>query len=383
MSTSRNNPIPLIDVRAQNEHIEEQLVDLLRRTITNSDYGTGPAVEEFEQQLAEFTGTREAVGVASGTAALDLLLRGLGVGRGDEVVLPANTFFATAESVISAGAEPILVDPDLATANASADAVAAAITPRTAAIIGVHLYGQPVDVPAYRALADRHGLAFVEDAAQAIGAETDDGRAGSFGRAAGFSFYPAKNLGALGQAGAVTTDDRQLASAVRSLRSHGEATRYTHEAMGLNERLDGLQAAFLSLKLPFVEKWQAQRSAAVARYDERVARIPGCTRIEVRREVRSAHHLYVVRVPHRDALLTHLRDDGVGAAVHYPIPIHRQPAWARMPVPGPLPNAEQLAGEVISLPLYPEITTEQIDYCVDALGEAIDRHGATPEGRSR
>ncbi len=367
-------PIPLVDVRAQNAPFEGQYVDVLREIIGSSDYGVGDAVERFEEQLADLVGVDHAVGVASGTAALHLLLLALDVGPGDDVVLPANTFFATAEAVAATGARPVLVDPDLDTALASPAAVEAEVTSRTAAIVGVHLYGQPVDVDGYRDVAARCAIPFVEDAAQAIGAEAAGRRAGGFGTAGGFSFYPAKNLGALGQAGAVTTDDADVAREVRMLRSHGEEERYTHARMGFNERMHGLQAAFLSVKLPHVDDGLVQRERAVAEYDERIAGVEGCTRITVSDDVRSAHHLYVVRVPARDAVLADLRADGVGAAIHYPIPIHRQPAWDWSRRSAPLPNAERLADEILSLPLYPEITSAQIEYCVESLERALDRH---------
>lgn len=365
-------PIPLVDVRAQNAPLEEQFVQALREIIDHSDYGIGTAVERFEEQLAELVGVRHAIGVNSGTAALQLLLLALDVGPGDDVILPANTFFATAEAVVAAGARPVLVDPDLDTALASPAAVEDAVTSRTAAIVGVHLYGQPVDVDGYRAVAERCAIPFVEDAAQAIGAESGERRAGGFGTAAGFSFYPAKNLGALGQGGAVTTDDPEVARSVRMLRSHGEEERYIHGRMGFNERLHGLQAAFMSVKIPHVEDGLVRRERAVAEYDELLTGLAHCARVMVADGVRSAHHLYVIRVPDRDGVLADLRADGVGAAVHYPIPIHRQPAWDAGR-DRPLPNAERLAAEVLSLPLFPGITSDQIAYCVESLERALER----------
>ena len=369
-------PIPLVDVRAQNEPFEEEFVAVLREMVRSSDYGTGAAVERFEEQLADLVGVQHAVGVGSGTAALHLTLLALDIGPGDDVILPANTFFATAEAVAATGARPVLVDPDLDTALAGAGAVEAEVGSRTAAIIGVHLYGQPVDATAYRDVAERCGVAFLEDAAQAIGARAGERNAGALGTAAGFSFYPAKNLGALGQAGAVTTDDAAVARAVRSLRSHGEEERYVHGRMGFNERLHGLQAAFMSVKLPHVEDGLVQRERAVALYDELIADLEHCTRLTVADGVRSAHHLYVVRVPARDAVLAELRADGVGAAIHYPIPVHRQPAWEGAGRCGPLPNAERLADEILSLPLYPGITAEQVAHCVRRLERALHRHAA-------
>lgn len=365
--------VPFVDLWSLNSVHEEEFVGALRRVLATSDFGCGSEVEAFEGALAAAVGTQHAVGVNSGTAALQLMLLGLGIGPGDEVVIPANTFFATAEAVVAAGAVPILADPDLETALVSAEAIDAACGPRTAAIIGVHLFGQPVDVAGYRDVADRRGLAFLEDAAQAIGASSVDARAGSFGRGAAFSFYPAKNLGALGQGGAVTTDDPELARQVRMLRSHGELERYTHHRMGFNERLDGLQAAFLSVKLPYVEADLQRRELAVARYDEAVAEMRGCRRLTVRADVRSAHHLYVVRVDDRDRVRDEMSRDGIATGVHYPVPIHLQPAWAECGrgAGTSFPNADRLAGEMVSLPLFAGITTEQTSRTVESLSAAL------------
>lgn len=368
--------IPLVDLADVNAEYEEAYVHALRRVLRSSDFGVDGVVVEFEEELADFVGVDHAIGVNSGTAALQLLLTAAGIGPGDEVILPANTFFATAEAVVAAGARPVLVDPDLETALVPPHAVGPAIGPRTAAVIAVHLYGQPVDVCGYRREVAGRGIEIFEDAAQAIGAHVGGASAGSLAKAAGFSFYPAKNLGALGQGGAVTTDDDDIARQVRLLRSHGEGERYRHVRMGFNERLHGLQAAFLQAKLPNVGRDLARRERVVERYDRAVASIPGCDRIAVREHVRSAHHLYVVRVPERDRVLASLRRDGVMAAVHYPVPIHLQAAWAEFASDAAFPNAERLARESISLPLWPGMTDVQVDRCVDALTRAVVPYAA-------
>jgi dTDP-4-amino-4,6-dideoxygalactose transaminase len=367
-------PVPFVDMQAVNLPLEAELTAAFRRVLATGDFGHGPTVEAFEALLAEEVGVRHAVGVNSGTAALHLTLVAAGIGPGCEVIVPANTFFATAEAVLLAGADVVLVDPDLDTALAAATTVEASIGPRTAAIIGVHLYGQPVDACAYRQVAERHGLLFIEDAAQAIGASISGRPAGSLGAAAGFSFYPTKNLGALGQGGAVTTNDGALAREVRLLRSHGEEERYTHLRAGFNERMHGLQAAFLAVKLPYLADQQRERDATVARYDALLADLPGCRRIVVREGIRSAHHLLVVRVAARDEVLALLHSEGVAAAIHYPIPIHLQPACAGLAAPGSLPNAERLAREILSLPLFTGIVDAQIERCVDVLRTALDRY---------
>jgi dTDP-4-amino-4,6-dideoxygalactose transaminase len=367
-----HSDVPFFDVLASNKPLEDELTEAFRRVLAESDFGSGPAVEAFEASLAELVGTEHAVAVNSGTAALQLALIGAGIGPGCEVIVPGNTFFATVEAAMGAGADVVLVDPDLDTALASANAVEAAVGPRTAAIIGVDLYGQPVEAAAYRRVAERYGLLFLEDAAQAIGAWCDGEPAGSLGAAAGFSFYPSKNLGALGQGGAVTTSDSTLAREVRLLRSHGEEVRYTHVRAGFNERMHGLQAAFLTVKLPHLEPLQRQRDDAVARYEALLSTVPDCRRIAIRDNARSSHHLLVVRVPDRDRVLATLQTAGVMAAIHYPTPIHLQPACAGLAAPGSLPNAEQLSKEIMSLPLFPGITDAQIDRCVDTLRAALE-----------
>ncbi len=366
-------PIPLVDLAAVHQPMLEDLRGAFERVLATSGFTGGEEVERFEEALAGRAGVDHAVGVGSGTAALHLALLAAGIGAGDEVVVPANTFFATVEAVLAAGATPVLADVDPSTALLDADAVEQAITPRTAAIAAVHLYGQPVDADRFTSLAAGHGLFLLEDAAQAIGAAWAGAPVGSLGHAAGFSFYPGKNLGALGDGGAVTTDDAALARRVRLLRSHGEEQRNHHVLAGFCERLDGLQAAFLAAKMAHLDAAQRLRDAAAQQYRRRLADMDGVGLLTTAPKARHVHHLMVVRVPNRDAVLADLRGHGVGASVHYPTPIHLQPAGEPLGKEGDFPVAEALARSIVSLPLYPGITTEQVEHCVAALDAAMER----------
>jgi dTDP-4-amino-4,6-dideoxygalactose transaminase len=322
----------------------------------------GPDVAAFEGEFAAFCGASHCVGVSSGGEALRLALAALGVGSGDEVILPANTFIATALAVSATGARPVLVDclPD--TANIDPAQVDAAVTERTRAIIAVHLYGQPADVDALQAVADRYGIPLVEDAAQAHGAEFRGRRCGGLGRLAAFSFYPGKNLGAFGDAGAVTTNDEGLASFVREARSYGERRKYEHVVKGGNWRLDTLQAAVLRVKLRHLDEWNSARRRAAALYHERLRDVRGVVLPQVRADVVPVWHLYVIETEQRDALLAVLRHAQVFAGIHYPVPIHSQPAFADLGYArGAFPQSERRAGRILSLPIFPEITEAEID----------------------
>ncbi len=364
--------VPLVDLELGHNVLAEDLRAAFERVLASSSFVSGAEGERLEEALAEEVGARHVVAVGSGTAALHLALCAAGIGGGDEVILPPNTFFATAEAVLAAGATPVLADVDPRTALLDPDAVEAVISPRTTAIAAVHLYGQPFDANRFRAIADRHGLFLLEDAAQALGAAWHDRPAGSLGNAAGFSFYPGKNLGALGDGGAVTTSDANLARQVRLLRSHGEQPRGVHVVPGFCERLDELQAAFLSAKLPHFRAGQEARRQAVARYRQRLEVMNEVDLLETARGARHAHHLFVVRVPRRDAVLTEMHALGVGASVHYRTPIHLQPACPELGDKGTFPHAEALADSVLSLPLFPGITDALVDRCVDALETAIE-----------
>jgi dTDP-4-amino-4,6-dideoxygalactose transaminase len=365
--------VPLVDVRAAYRAQRRELDAAMARVVEAGSFIMGPEVAGFEDAFARFCGSRRAVGVASGTAAIHLALAALGIGPGDEVVTVAHTFTASAEAVAHAGARPRFVDVDEATGGMDPKALAGSVA-GAAAVLPVHLYGLPVDLPAVMAVAGGAGVPVVEDAAQAHGATIVLGpgepprRAGSIGRLAAFSFYPGKNLGAFGDAGAVTTDDDELAGRVARLRDHGRVSKYEHAEVGWGERLDTLQAAVLQVKLERLEAGNAAREWLARRYDEALAGV-GDLVVPARVDGRtSAWHLYVVRSGRRDELLAHCRAAGVEAGVHYPVPLHLQPAWRHLGYArGDLPASEAWAAECLSLPLYPELSEEQQDRVIAAV----------------
>lgn len=364
--------IPLVDLQAQHEQVRDEVQKGWDAVLARTAFVLGEEVAEFERSFADFSGVRHCVGVANGTDALELALRALDIGPGDEVVVPANTFIASALAVARAGATPVLVDVDPATHLVDPQKVAAAVTPRTRALMPVHLYGQVAPMADLRAIADEHGLHVVEDAAQAQGAKQGGRTAGGFGRVAGTSFYPGKNLGAYGDAGAVVTDDDELAGRVRALRNYGSEVKYHHPETGFNSRLDTLQAVVLSAKLRRLAAWNEQRRQAAARYDELLADLEEATRTVTLDGNEHVWHLYVVRVPDRDAVLASLHEAGVGAGIHYPVPVHLQGAFAHLGHgPGSFPVTEQAANEILSLPMYAEITPEQQERVVDVLRKAL------------
>ncbi len=363
--------IPLVDLQAQYATIQQEIEQALQRVISTSQFIMGPDVAAFEAEFAAYCGAAHCVGVASGTAALELALRACRVGPGDEVITVAHTFIATAEAISAVGAKPVFVDIDPDTYNLDPSLLEQAITPRTRAIIPVHLYGQPADMPRILAVARAHDLFVIEDAAQAHGATWDGQRAGTLGDIACFSFYPGKNLGAYGDAGAVTTNRADLAEQVRLLRNHGRRDKYVHEVPGFGERIDTLQAAILRAKLPHLAAWTAARRRLAARYDQLLAGM-GLILPQVAAAADPVWHLYVVRCPDRDALLAELNRRGIGAGVHYPLPLHLQPAYAHLGYrAGDLPVTERVAAECLSLPLYPEMSDAQQDQVVAALRELM------------
>jgi len=366
--------VPLTDLNAAHQPLRAELLAAFERVLDSGRFVSGDEVEALEAALAGYVGTRHAVAVGSGTAALSLALLGAGIGLGDEVILPANTFFATAEAVVTTGAVPVLADVDPGTAAIDPASVAARVTARTAAVIAVHLYGCPADTEGLRAVAAGRKLLLLEDAAQAMGASSDGRLVGSMGDAAAFSFFPTKILGALGEGGAVTTDDAALAEQVRLLRSHGEAVKNVHQMMGFNERLDEIQAALLRVKLSHLDADLDQRREVVGRYQELLSGVDGVEMLTIPTGARSVHHLMVVKVLQRDRVLADLHDMGIGAGVHYPTPVHRQPAWSRLGLDaGDLPHAEALAGSVLSLPLWSQMSSAQVERCVSALAETVAR----------
>jgi dTDP-4-amino-4,6-dideoxygalactose transaminase len=358
--------VAFVDLQAQYKHIKSEIDAAVARVIEGAAFVLGREVEAFEEAFAEYVGVRFCVGVGSGTAAIQLAVTACGVGAGDEVIVPANTFFATAEAVSTAGATPVFVDADPISYTIDATKIEAAITPRTRAIIPVHLYGQTADLDPVFEIAARHNLSVVEDAAQAHGAEYKGRKVGSLGRANCFSFYPGKNLGAYGEGGAVMTDDADVARRVRLLRDHGSEQKYLHEIVGYNSRLEAMQAAVLGVKLRHLDGWNELRRAHAAHYAHLLGDIARRGRLTLPSEMpysRHVYHLYVVQTGGRDELQKGLSKAGVQTGIHYPVPVHLQPAYNSLAYkPGDLPEAERQAARVLSLPMYPELTEAQIEH---------------------
>ena len=361
------NRIPFLDLSGIYGELGRQLDDAARRVMQSGWFVLGPEVKAFEDEFAAYTGTEHCVGVGNGLDALHLILRAYGVGPGDEVIVPSNTYIATWLAVSFSGAKPVPVEPDQGTFNLDAALIEAAITPATKAIIAVHLYGCPADMGPIRDIAATHGIKVIEDAAQAHGARCHGVRAGALGDAAGFSFYPGKNLGALGDGGAITTNDANLAHRLRQLRSYGSETKYHHEIKGFNSRLDELQAAFLRVKLPYLDQWNQRRSEIAARYLAE-ARNAAVALPVPPAGMEHVWHLFVVRTTAREKLRAHLSRSGIDTLIHYPTPPHRQPAYAaEWRGRKSLPVSEVLHNEVLSLPIGPHMSGEQVDAVVSAV----------------
>lgn len=380
MTASAAPKVPFQDLPLQIRQLRPELDAALDAVLRHGQFILGPEVAAFEQAWAKFCTARHAIGVGSGTDALQLVLRALGIGPGDEVITVANTFIASAEAISYTGARPVLVDCELENYLIDPAALAAAITPRTRAILPVHLYGQPVNWDAIAAVAQKHNLAVIEDAAQAHGATLRDGRAcGALGRAAGFSFYPGKNLGAFGDGGAVTTNDDGVAAQIKLLRNWGSVVKYHHEIQGYNSRLDSMQAAILNVKLKQLAAWNESRRRVASWYAEALAPLPALQLPAVAPWTgRHVYHLYVVRLLEhdRDAVIRTLGQHGIQTGVHYPVPIHLQKAYAELGhKPGAFPNSEKAATSVLSLPMFPEMTRDQVQQVADALRAAL---GAVP-----
>lgn len=361
--------VPFLDLRPAYLELRRELDEAYRRVLESGWYILGEELERFEQEFARFLGARHVVAVASGLDALTLPLRALGLEPGDEVLVPSHTFIATWLAVLEAGALPVPVEPDPGTMNLDVGGLEERIGPRTRAIVPVHLYGQPVRLDAVRAVAERHGLAIVEDAAQAHGARFQGRRIGAgFGSlAVSFSFYPAKNLGAYGDGGAVATEDDAFADRLRALRNYGSRVKYHHETRGVNSRLDPLQAALLRVKLGRLEEWNDRRRAVAERYLEGLVDVPGLHLPAVHPEADPVWHLFVVRHACRDQLQSHLAARGIATGIHYPIPPHRSAALATLDGPRSLPIAEGLAREVLSLPIGPHLPGHQVNLVIGAL----------------
>jgi len=355
-------PVPFLDLKAQNDALHSEILSSIEEVISRSAFAGGPFVAKFEDEFAAFCQTRHAIGVGNGTDALWFALLALGVGAGDEVITVAHTFMATAEAISFCGAKPVFVDIDEDTYTLDPAHLERAITSRTKAIIPVHLYGQMADMDPIMEIAKRHNLPVIEDACQAHGAEYKGRFAGSIGHAGCFSFYPGKNLGAFGEAGAVVTNDPALATQIRVLRDHGQETKYHHSVVGWNGRMDGIQAAVLSVKLKWLAQGNESRRAIAGLYGKLLAAGEDLVIPSVAGYAKHVFHLYVVRVKKRDEVLQSLAKRGISCGIHYPKPVHLQKAYAHLGLgPGSLPVTESCADEVISLPMFPELSQEQIE----------------------
>lgn len=368
--------IPLVDLKAQYKPLKEDILARIAEILDGMHLFLGPNVQAFEQEFALFHEVSHAIGVSDGTAALQLALIACGVGADDEVITASYTFIATAEAIALIGARPVFVDIDPRTYTLDVGQIEGCITPRTRAIIPVHLYGQPADMDPIMEIAGRHDLWVIEDACQAHGARYKGRRTGGLGHLAAYSFYFSKNLGAYGEAGMVTTGDDELARKVRMLRDHGSPRRYHHDMVGMNGRLDEIQAAILRAKLPYLKTWNDQRRANATHYTKLLSDVEGMVTPYVANYAEHVFHLYVVQAPRRDELFSYLREHGIGVGIHYPVPCHLQPAFQSSGYsPGDLPVTEQMADEVISLPMYGELTAEQRVYVANAICEFYAQSG--------
>ena len=358
--------VPFVDLQAQHALVRDEMECAFRAIVDRGDFILGGAVERFESEYAAYIGTRHAIGVGSGLAAIELALRAYGITAGDEVITPANTFIATVLAILSVGATPVFVDMDPATYAIDPRGISAAVTSRTRAIVPVHLYGQPIDLDQVMAVAARHNLLVVEDAAQAHGARYKGRRAGSFGHAAAFSFYPSKNLGAVGDAGLITTNDDAAASKIRLLRNYGQRVKYYHSVAGTNSRLDTIQAAMLAIKLPHLDEWNAARRRHAAAYASLLAGLVGTPTASP--DVEHIYHLYVIETDRRDEVQKRLQARQIGSGIHYPVPAHLQEACVPLGYnAGAFPATEKAAGRILSLPMYAELTAQQIEYVAEAV----------------
>jgi len=368
-----SEPVPYLDLKAQLKPLRAEIDAAIARTLDNCSFCLGPDVAQFEKDFAAFCGAQHALGFNSGTSALHVAMLLLGVGPGDEVITTPYTFIATSWAISYCGAKPVYVDIDEATFNLNPALIEKAITPRTKAVLPVHLYGQPFDVDAVAAVCKKHNLPFVEDAAQAHGAKYKGKSIGTFGSVSCFSFYPAKNLGACGEGGALVTNDAKLAARAKSLREHGSTVRYHHDEVGYNYRLEGIQGAVLGVKLKHLAHWTRERQRVAARYAELLKDTPlQLPPVTVGNE--SAWHLYTVRSSRRDELKKFLDENKIGNAVHYPMPLHLQKVYANIGYrPGDFPVAEKASREVLSLPMFPELTDAQIQRVADVVKDFFRR----------
>jgi len=360
--------IQFVDLRKQYAPFKEEILSGIEKVLDGMQLFLGENVQQLEKEFAQFCGAAHGIGVSDGTSALHVILRALGIGPGDEVITVAHTFIATGEAIVLAGAKPVFVDVDPNTYLMDVSQVESRITPRTKAILPVHLYGQTVDMDPLLEIASKHGLRIIEDACQAHGAEYKGRKAGTLGDAAAFSFYYSKNLGAYGEGGFITTNDDGLAAKMRMLRDHGSGVRYHHDLIGLNARLDEIQAVVLRAKLPHLAKWNEQRREHARLYGELLKDTPAKTPTELAGNT-PVYHLYVIRTPKRDELQAMLKEQGIFTGIHYPIPLHLQKAMAFLEYKrGDLPVTERIASEILSLPMFAELTDKEIAYVAEVIG---------------
>lgn len=359
--------IPCLDLKGQHQTVKKEIFEAFEKVYENTAFSGGPFVQQFESEFASYIGTTYSIGVSNGTTALHLAMIVLGIGVKDEVIIPANTFIATAWGPSHAGATPVFVDCDRETWQIDTDLIEAAITPRTKAVIGVHLYGQPFDIHRVKEICDKHNLFFVEDAAQAQGAKYKGSVVGKFGDLACFSFYPGKNLGACGEAGGITTNSEEYKLHLHSLRNHGSHERYYHDEIGYNYRMGGLEAATLSVKLKYLDTWNSRRREIGSRYRNEISN-PKITMQKQHEWSDSVYHLFVITTENRDTFVKHLAKNNILAAFHYPVPCHLQKAYKYLGYNcGDFPNAEYLANHCISLPMYAELSSNEISKVIDVV----------------
>ncbi len=369
MSTGSKEKIPFLDLKKQYLQIRQEVLAATEKVFSDTAFSGGPYVESFEKNFAAFCGTKYAAGVNNGTTALHLAMLALGIKQGDEVLLPANTFIATAWCVSYVNATPVFVDCDPETWEIDASQLEKKITPRTKAIIGVHLYGQPFDLEAVKAVAGKHGIFLIEDAAQAHGAKYNGRHVGSYGELTCFSFYPGKNLGAYGEAGAVVTNNEEYYKHIQSLRNHGSSTRYYHDEIGYNMRMDGLQGAILDIKLRYLNAWNSRRKQIAAMYRKGISnrkikmqQVPGWAD--------PVYHLFVVTTEKRDDLMKFLQQNNVFPGLHYPVPCHLQKAYTGLGYKkGAFPNAEYLSSHCLSLPMFAELTDDEVQAVIETINK--------------
>jgi len=366
--------IELVDLKQQYQSLKDQIIPQIEQVLSGMKLFLGENVYQLEEEFAQYCGSRFGIGVGSGTDALYLALSAAGVGPGDEVITVSHTFIATVEAIASTGARPVFVDIDPSTYTMDASQVEAAVTPRTRAIVPVHIYGHPADMSPVLAVARKHSLFVLEDACQAHGSEYRDARVGSLGDAAAFSFYYSKNLGAYGEGGMVVTKDRDVATRVQLLRNHGAKDRYHHSIIGINSRLDEIQAAILRVKLPHLDSWNTMRRTWARHYNQQLAEIEHVVTPQEQPYAKHVYHLYVIRVRDRDGLQRWLKAHGVSTGVHYPLPCHVQEACGAYGYQaGSLPVTEAFADQILSLPMYPELTVDQISYVSQTIRDYFKR----------